>query len=213
VANGVSAHGLIRAMVDADILPADAMLVPRKGRAYWSERELRFQALVEKGDTGNVQWQLFVSDGTDLGLPSEEKGLDATISIREIGDKQDIGRLPWPSRPKLARDEVTYLRESFGAAREFVKDRLDLCFLLTQEHDAVRGALFSWLHQAYPARLVKALMIARDLRDVDRVQEITEILKSGRSWPVSPSEDQDILVVAGRRARELSQIIGRPIEL
>jgi hypothetical protein len=139
--------------------------------------------------------------------------LDATISIREIGDKHDIDGIPWPSRLKLASDEVTYVRESFSMAREFVKDRLDLCLLLAQEHDVVRGVLFSWLYQAYPARLVKALMIARDLRDADRVQEITEILKSGRSWSVSPSQDQDILVVAGRRARELSKIIGRPIEL
>ena len=213
MARAMSEPGLVRTLAAAGVLPADAELLPRRRMARWCERGLRFEALVDRGRMGEVEWALFVSDGSVLGLEPSAGGVGATITVRAIGDRVRDGRLPWPERARLTDAELQFLRRELAEARGFVQDRADLCWLLTQESDVVRGSLFAWFYEGYPARLVKALTVARDLGDQDLADAATAVLRSGRSWSISPTQEEDILTVAGWHARDLGRVLGRPIEL
>lgn len=62
----------------------------------------------------------------------------------------------------------SFFRAGLGQAARFVSDRAELCALLSSRHDVRRGDLFARLPVAnYPARLVLALVLARDIGSVE----------------------------------------------
>lgn len=195
----------LRELAKLKAIPDEAVLDFRRGTGDWHERGLRFRLLLHKDRSVRVPSglgrQLFVSVSGPLGDPQEKGGLDATVGIRAAGplagsDNDDDGL-------------VTFVE----AARRFVADPTDLCWLLSQESDVWRGDLYAWLYQGYPARLVKALAVARDLGDADRVRQVLDVLHSGRLIAVTPIEKEDILLVAQRRRAELERATGIAIEI
>jgi hypothetical protein len=145
--------------------------------------------------------QMFVSAAGRLGDPQEKGGVDATIGIRVAG--------PLSGSP----DDIDGLETFVDAARRFVADPSDLCWLLAHEADVWRGDLYAWLYQGYAARLVKALAVARDISDLGSVKEILGVLHGGQRVPVTPLEQEDVLVVARRRAAELRRATGINTEI
>jgi hypothetical protein len=136
-----------------------------------------------------------------MGDPKEQHGMDATVAIRPVQD------------PQGSSDEMGELSGFVQASRQFVVDPRDLCWLLSQVHDVTRGELFAWLYQGYPARSVKALVLARALGDADLVRGVEEILHSGRLVPVSPVRSEDVLIQARHWAAVLSRTTGRAIDI
>jgi hypothetical protein len=88
----------------------------------------------------------------------------------------------------------------------FVVDRLDLAQLLASESDVRRGSLTTWLPPAnYPARLVQALILARDLGSVELEAEVKEKLRSG-TLLLPGGQEVDIASSAKRWAKTVSHL-------
>jgi hypothetical protein len=195
----------LRGLVELGALPGEGALNPRRGTYDWVEGGLRFRLLIDRDRSGRMPSglgrQVFVSAAGRLGDPQEKGGLDATIGIRVAG--------PLEGSPS----DIDGLEAFVDAARCFVADPSDLCWLLAQETDVWRGELYAWLYQGYAARLVKALAVARDIGDLESVRQILEVLHSGNLVPVTPMEKEDVLVVARRRAAELNRATGISIEV
>lgn len=183
-------------------LPPGGRLDARRGSYAWHERGLHLQFALNKDparrEPSGLARQVFVGPEGWLGDPPAESGLDATVAIR-------------PDAPAPGQDHIAELVGFLEEAVPFVADVADLTRILCEENDVARGALHVWLHQGYPARLVKALVIARELDDKATQQRILETLRSGRSVPVTPTKTEDIMVVARRRADEISSSTGRKI--
>jgi hypothetical protein len=195
----------LRELAKLEAVPAEGVLNPRRGTCDRHERGLRFRLLLHKDRSGRMPSglgrQLFVSVSGLLGDPQEKGGLDATIGIR--ADRPLAG----------SGDDVGELATFVESARQFVADPSDLCWLLSRDSDVWRGDLYAWLYQGYAARLVKALAVARDLGDADHARQVLDVLHSGHLVAVTPVEQEDILVVARRRAAELEHATGIAIEI
>ena len=89
----------------------------------------------------------------------------------------------------------------------------DLCWPLTAQDDVARGSLTTWNYQKFAARVVKSLLLARQRGDRQDEQRALAILHSGAEVPVSPNSSENILVVARRRAEEISRDTGLDIRL
>ncbi|GAA4356603.1 hypothetical protein [Angustibacter luteus] len=113
----------------------------------------------------------------------------------------------------MATGLVEGLAAGLGRAVALVTSRRELCRLLLAEGDVGSGDVYLWHYQAYPARLVKALLLARDIGAQDDVEQALDALHGGRVLPISPRESEDVLVTATRRAREFEAVLGRPIDL
>ncbi|MFI7702770.1 hypothetical protein [Nonomuraea sp. NPDC049480] len=61
----------------------------------------------------------------------------------------------------------------------FVRDREDLARALAEKADVIRGQVYAWQPDAgYPARLVQALMPARDMHADELVMSVLDKLSS-----------------------------------
>lgn len=196
----------LRHLLKTGVLPPDSAVDARRGVGDWTEHDMRFRLRLWRNSScgldSGLDRSVFVSPSGILGRPQEEGGMDATIAIGQAS----------PLESDLAGD-VDGLSTFVELARIFVADRADLTWLLMQEHDVWRGPLHTRLYQGYPARLVKALALAGELGDIGRAQEVLNVLHSGRQVLVAPFEQEDILHVARRRARELEQVTGIAISL
>ena len=101
-------------------------------------------------------------------------------------------------------------------ARSFVRDLADLCWLLRQETDVVRGSVRAWLTPAtFVSRQVKALALARQEGVLPQEHEILALLHSGRKVSGSYSSEaaEDILSSARRWAAEFRRSSGEVITI
>ena len=204
----------MQAAVDAAILPPTTEVAPRRGEAHWNERGLSFVAFVDHGQFDNeVTWITYVDDPRYGGV--QHGGPFSSVGIRRHGSstlEPTSGAPPWPTEPRAGDDVIEYLRLGLGASRAFVRDRADFVFLLMQERDVVRGDLATWLPQAYPARLLMALRIARDMGDAARADELTTLLRGDLPVASDAGKQEPMRVAAGRWAHRLSRASGKPIE-
>jgi hypothetical protein len=211
----LSGAQLLRAAVGAGILPADTVVGARPAEARWSERGLDFVAYVDPGRRfGEITWISYACDPR-YGASRERGGLGASAGVRHVGANDLSHPLPsappWPTGSRPDDVALAFLRSGLGASRTFVRDRSDLVSLLMRPRDIIRGDLTTWLYQGYPSRLLEALLIARDMGDAEREEEITGILNSDlpEHWCGTP---EPMRVVARRWAKELAKDFGRPIE-
>ncbi|MFF3654810.1 hypothetical protein [Streptomyces olivochromogenes] len=121
----------------------------------------------------------------------------ATYGSLSVPIRSSQDSTAWPTA--LDDSLTSFLQDGLGKAAEFVADRGDLCSILSSPETVVRGNLHAWLPVAnYPARLVQALILARDL-GLDEMQvqierklaqdpirlsngRLLEILSSAKGW-------------------------------
>ncbi|MFF6815183.1 hypothetical protein ACFZAG_35660 [Streptomyces sp. NPDC012403] len=195
MARNLSAPAVIRKAIEVGAVPAVAE-VARKGGASWSAGELNYRAWVWKDHTGALTWDLHIGDAKFGPRMEEYGGLSVTV-------RGARGSIPWPSAADTSL--YTFLQEGLGRAVHFVEDRKDLASLLSSSEDVRRGEFFAWLPVAnYPARLVEALILSRDIGAVELESDILsklsggpirlnrgrsiDILSSAREWAVSYSK-------------------------
>ncbi|WDZ84087.1 hypothetical protein [Micromonospora cathayae] len=153
----ISVREVFKIAMDLGVIPESAV-VDRKGRAAWSSGELALVAMLERRPDGWLGWHAFVGD-LKLGPALSSFG-GLSVAIDPLVDDA----VDWPRAGGSAGSIEKFLRGGIGAARRFVVDRLDLAQLLASESDVRRGDLTTWLPAAnYPARLVQALILARDM--------------------------------------------------
>lgn len=189
MAKPMAAPAVLRTAAELGFVPSSAS-VSRKGEARWEGRGLAHLGWLSKSPEGALTWYVNVGDAK-FG-PAMDKYGGMSVPIRSSRTP-----IPWPTGTDDSL--VEFLRSGLGAAAYFVADRIDLCSILSAREDVVRGDLHAWLPVAnYPARLVQALILARDLglSDMqDRIREdlnqdpirlsngrLLEILPSAKGW-------------------------------
>jgi hypothetical protein len=186
-------------------LPVDAS-ISRKGGARWASGEFSYRAWVWKDAAGALAWNLHVGDAK-FGTQMSESGYGGL----SVAIHSSLKALPWPvaADPLLAE----FLREGLGQATSFVADRADLCVLLCSSEDVHRGDLHAWLPIAnYPARLVQALILARDLGRDDLESQIRSKLQ-GDPIPLDFGRSLEIQQSAKRSAAKYSAVLGFEVRI
>ncbi|ONI74201.1 hypothetical protein BWI15_12685 [Kribbella sp. ALI-6-A] len=192
---------MLRQAIKAGAIPVEASLVPRRG-AEWTAGELSYGLWLGSKHGGELTWVFNVGD---VRLESWMAGRGA----RPVPIYDSRGALPWP----VSADEVLidFVRP-WQAAAEFVKDRVDFCRLLASSEDVRRGPVHAWLPPAnYPARLVQALIVARDLGDEGLEEQIVAKLHAGGSVDLPTGRVTD-LDQARKWAREWSDVLGYEVK-
>ncbi|WP_157606495.1 hypothetical protein [Saccharomonospora cyanea] len=133
--------------------------------------------------------------------PALEKYGSMSVPIRSSSNE-----VPWPQT--VDRSLEVFLREGLGRATQFVANRTELCLLLSSYEDVQRGELYAWLPVAnYPARLVQALVLARDIGSPGLEPWIQGCLEQG-SLRLSTGRSMDVLASAKGWASRYSSALG-----
>jgi hypothetical protein len=199
-----SAPGILRAAIAAGFLPRTAE-VNRNGAARWDSRGLEHLAGVGKlPPLGELHWSVSVGD-LKFASAMQEYGR-MSIILRGVD-----GGVPWPAA--INGSLMEFLQRGVAEAVDFVHDRADLCRLLASPEDVHRGRVYAWLPVgSFPARLVKALVLARDMQRADLEAEIREKLNAGLIV-MSHGPDIDIRASAQQWAKSYSKALGMDIPL
>ncbi|MEU7750971.1 hypothetical protein AB0B57_27370 [Micromonospora sp. NPDC049101] len=201
MAEQISAGQILKIGMAIGVIPESAT-VDRKGHATWSSDELALVAMLERRPDGRLGWHIFVGD-LKLGPALSSFG-SLTVAIDPAVDDA-IG---WPMTDETVEQ---FLRGGIGIARGFVVDRLDLAQLLASALNVRRGSLTTWLPLAnYPARLVQALILARDLGATELEVEIQAKLGSG-TLLLPGGQEVDVAGSAKRWAKQYAGALGREI--
>ena len=196
---------IIRAGVRIGAIPEYA-IIDRKGRAVWDSGELSQAAMVYGGREGTLVWRTFVGDAK-LG-PAMSRFGSLMVGI----DAASGDSIAWPESAKASTLLGEFLTNGIGASKNFIIGRRDLASVLASEFDIERGALKTWLpHSSYPARLVQALVVARDDGAKDLEELIQAQLQSGVQI-LQDGQSVDILATARRWARQYEKALGFAIQ-
>jgi hypothetical protein len=196
----MGAAAIMRAVLSADALdiPAEPS---RRGDALWQSGELEYRVWLEATPDGNVRCDINVGDAK-LSEAMAKYG-NMAVMLRSLSTPR-----PWPAGKRLSEEDLGWLVGEFSAQIGFVKDRADLCDVLATNGDLVRGPVFAWLPVAsYPARLVQALILARDLGSDQAEQSILEKLRSD-PVPLSSGDKIEIMKAARGWAKQYSKALG-----
>ena len=198
--------GLVGRLVEAGVVPADAPSERRGTVREWSDRGLRFSLLVWRPSGPRsaelLCWRVFVRPVGPIGEPFEQGGLDAWVALGPPVDEIEASSLV-----------VEQVAADVRAAVGFVADVADYVRVLLVEEGLVRDGVVTWPQQGYPARLVKARELAKEIGRPDLVAEVDAVLDSGLRVSVSPVLAEDVRVAADDWVRILSKQSGRPIAL
>ncbi|MFI2652416.1 MULTISPECIES: hypothetical protein [Micromonospora] len=192
---------LLKAAIATEAIPASAQIY-RKGYASWSTPDFELTAVISGQPGGQLEWHLFVNDARLGPAMSDFGGMSVSVS------SADGNAIPRNGVDINSEEAVSFLHNGIGAAKSFVRDRADLARLLASPTDVQRGELMAWLPAAnYPARLVKALFVARDAELSELISEIDQKLKAG-SILLPGGEELQIRPSARRWAREYAKRLG-----
>jgi len=204
MAKRISVNAVLKIAIDIGVIPESAT-VDRKGRATWSSGEFALVAMLERRPDGRLGWHAFVGD-LKLGPALSNFG-SLSVAIDPAVDDA----IEWPTTDYPVECVEDFLRGGVGISRGFVVDRLDLARLLASESDVRRGNLTTWLPRAsYPARLVQALILARDSESIELEAEIQERLRSG-TLLLPGGQEVDIASSAKRWAKQYAKALGREV--
>ncbi|MFJ4844898.1 MULTISPECIES: hypothetical protein [unclassified Streptomyces] len=199
----LTATAVLRSAMELGVVSSDAD-VSRKGEARWESEGLAYLGWLSKDAAGLLVWHMNVGDAK-FGSALEKYGR-MSVPIRSSSNE-----MPWPQAADSLLEE--FLREGLGRAVQFVADRTDLCELLSSSEDVRRGNLYSWLPVAnYPARLVQALVLARDIGDSDLESRIQGQLKEG-PIRLANGRAMDVLASAKGWASRYSSALGFDIAI
>jgi hypothetical protein len=192
---------ILKFAVTIGVIPQPAE-IDRKGRATWTAGEFSLAAQLQRRPDERIVWHAFVGDAK-LG-PSLSKFGSLSVAIDPAVDDS----LDQSQANRLTESVDAFLRGGLEPAQQFVADRADLAQILASETDKRRGNLTTWLPRAnYPARLVQALIIARDLGAVDLESTIHEKLRSG-VLVLAGGREVDIAASAKHWAKQYSKALG-----
>jgi hypothetical protein len=194
---------LIRDLQDQGLIDPDAS-VSRTGLAVWDNGVLEYGLTVVRAGDGTVEWRLAVDD-KEFGQRLAKFGRFA-VGVHPVRSN----KFEWPGATELLKSLALEVRSGL----EQVKDRKDLCCAFMSEADVSVGETFIWLPRAsYPSRLVKSLILARELADPTLVAAIgsrIEALPVSRDNTGKLESGRDVVV---RYARKYSKELGFEVEI
>lgn len=194
---------LIRDLQDQGSIDRDAS-VSRTGSAVWDNGVMEYRFTLLRAGDDTVEWRLAVDD-KELGHLLNKFGRFA-VGVHPVRSN----RFEWPS----AIDLLEPLASEVCSGLEQVKDRKDLCCAFMSEADVNGDETFIWLPRAsYPSRLVKSLILARELTDSTLVAAVAsriEALPMSRDNAGKPEPGRDVVV---RYARSYAKELGFEVEV
>lgn len=206
MAKQISMTQVLKIAVSIGAIPESAT-VDRKGRATWSSGEFALAVSLERRPDGRLGWRAFVGD-LKLGPALSSFG-SLSVAIDPVADDA----VDWPTTDDPAESIEEFLHGGVAIAPGFVVNRLDLAYLLASESDVRRGSLTTWPTRAnYPARLVQAFILARDLGSVELEAEVQEKLRSG-TLLLPGGQEIDIASSAKRWAKHYAKALGHEVVL
>jgi hypothetical protein len=198
MARTLSAVRILRIAVKVGAI-ADSAVITASGSARWRRNELAVVNWLTKEQGHLLTWSTHIGDAK-LG-PAMAKYGSLSVTIGPVTPDA----IEWPSEPSV--DLEAYLRDGIGRSSEFISDREDLCSVLASYGNVTRGRFYAWLSPAsYPARLVQALIIARDMGASQHISVIEQRL-GGDPVVLSSGESIDILPAARRWARQYAEAL------
>jgi hypothetical protein len=201
----ISARTIMRAAVAGGAVPGTAEML-RTGEVRWHDRAFVYVGWVESVVSGHLSCALNIGDARFEDVLSRFGGI--TVWIRAAQDNS----ITWPTEKKLNETQLLYLGRQFQTATEFVRDRHDLARLLATRGNVSRDDYYAWLpDNNFPARLVKAMILSRDLEDPQLESEIAAILRPDPSSANGMSDES--LAVAKGWAKQYSKALGKAIHL
>ncbi|MET8198043.1 hypothetical protein [Micromonospora taraxaci] len=204
MAKQISVTQVLKMAIAIGAIPESAT-VDRKGRATWSSGEFALVVMLERRPDGRLGWHAFIGD-LKLGPALSSFG-SLSVAIDPVLDDA----VDWPTTDDPVDSVEEFLRGGVAVAPGFVVDRLDLAQLLASESDVRRGSLTTWLPPAnYPARLVQALILARDLGSVELEAEVKEKLRSG-TLLLPGGQEVDVASSAKRWAKQYAKALGHEV--
>jgi hypothetical protein len=201
----VPAAKIMRAILSSDTIsiPAEPS---RRGDAQWVSGELEFRAWLDRTPEGHIRCESNVGDAKFAQAMQRHGRM--SVMLRSLAPP----RL-WPNGRTPTRDDLDGTVKEFSAQFNFLEGRRDLCKTLAARSDFARGLAYAWLPEAsYPARLMQALIIARDAGFRDEEESITERLRAGPIMLPDGSE-LDVMSSAKRWAKEYSKALGFEVPL
>lgn len=191
----LTAPAIMRLVKELKMIP-DHAEISRQGVAEWSDGDLSYVCWVATKGLGSPN--LFLNTGDRKLGPSMKEYGGLSVWIRPSEERG----FEWPAK---ATDEfIQLVSTEISGLVGFVADRRDLCTLLATPGSVTRGSHFAWLLPANrPARLVEALVLARDMDADELVESITHSLR----------EDEQRLASAKKWAKDYSKALGYPIEV
>lgn len=166
----LTAPAVQRRAMKIGAIPSTAT-VSRGGEVRWESDGLAYLGWISRDVKGALSWYMNVSDAKFGPLTGEYEGM--SVPIRSAHNE-----FSWPDIVNDSLDR--FLHDGLGQAIRFIEDRSDLCELLSSPEDVHRGDLYAWLPMAnYPARLVQALVLARDIGAARLESRILDQLKQG----------------------------------
>ncbi|MFE4175361.1 hypothetical protein ACFRR7_25515 [Streptomyces sp. NPDC056909] len=203
MAKPLTAPAVLRAAMNLGAVPPDAD-VSRRGEVRWESEGLAYLGWISKDAADMLAWHMNVGDAR-FGSALEKYGR-MSVPIRSSCEE-----MSWPQVMDSSLEG--FLREGLGRAAQFVTGRIDLCELLSSRENVQRGDLYVWLPVAnYPARLVQALVLARDLGEPDLESRILVQLEQG-PIRLSNGRSMDVLGSAKRWASRYSGVLGFDIPI
>lgn len=204
MAKQISVTQVLKIAIAIGAIPESAT-VDRKGRATWSSDKFVLVVMLDRRPDGRLGWHAFIGD-LKLG-PALSRFGSLSVAIDPMVDDA----VDWPTVDDPVESVEKFLRGGIAVAPGFVADRLDLAQLLASESDVRRGNLTTWLPLAnYPARLVQALILARDLGSVELEVEIKEKLRSGTRL-LPGGQEVDIASSAKHWTKQYAKALGREV--
>lgn len=203
MAKPLTAPAVLRVATELGAVPSEAD-VSRKGEVRWESQGLAYLGWISKDAAEMMAWHMNVGDAK-FGSALEKYGR-MSVPIRSSSNE-----MPWPQAVNSSLKE--FLQEGLGRAAQFVADRTDLCELLSSSEDVQRGNLYAWLPLAnYPARLVQALVLARDIGASDMESRIQGQLEQG-PIRLANGRSMDVLTSAKGWASRYSSALGFDIPI
>lgn len=206
MAKQISASRVLKMALSIGAIPESAT-IDRRGRATWSSGDFALVVNLERRPDGRLAWHAFVGD-LKLGPALSSFG-SLSIAIDPVADDA----VDWPATDDPTESIREFLCGGIAVAPSFVADRLDLAYLLASEFDVRRGNLATWLPRVnYPARLVQALILARDLGSIELEAEVQEKLRFG-TLLLPGGQESDIASSAKRWAKQYAKALGCEVVL
>jgi hypothetical protein len=159
-------------MAAAHLLPADATIAERKGRADWVHGELLHRLTVRRGASGETVWTYHLGD-PELGRPFHDGGILALVPLRTAAPLQ----LAWPTDEGQLGSWMAQLGSVVAHASRFIAGRHQLAELLLATQPMQAGPLVADLGERYAEQVVRAFAIADALGDVALLVQVLDVLR------------------------------------
>jgi len=174
---GASAHFVVNGVRHTFVIVRDARAPDRFGWTVTADDEELSDLLAGLGGFSVEIWRPARTVAGHLGVPREDYSYPRPASIKNID-----------------ATVLADIRRYAGAAVAFVRDRHDLGGLLCSAEDVHRGSVWANLTKSTgPARLVKAVILARHSRDEALESTAMEVLKRRGDTDVGREPDMPYL--------------------